>query len=242
MLFFHLFKQIGYANVERLAIQLQRRLNCCTNVVGVNVAVVQTFATHHHNAVANFAPRSHKRALLRIVNVQQEHHFVTQLRNIYRAIGTCAQRHCFQLFCTWPSNIFRFWQCITGNNMQRRINKQHEPCATGINNACIFQHGQQLGCVGQRRTPRITCNTQHAHQTLTTTSSSNRSIGSFAHHRKNGSFNWFQHRFIRSHTGCLQRRSNIGRTSNSTSNAAQLAHHPAHHLAQNHSTISARSH
>ena len=242
MFFFHLFKQIGNTNVERLAIQLQRRLDGCTNVVGVNVAVVQTFATYHHNAVAYFAPRRHKRTMLRIGNVQQEHHFVTQLRNIYCAIGTCAQRHRFQLLGTWPIYIIRFGQRIACNHMQRRINKQHEPCTTGINYACFFQHRQQLGCVGQRLAPRVARNTQHALQTSATRSRSNCSIGGFAHHRKNGSFNWLQHCFIRSHACALQRISKLCRACKPAINAAQLGNQPAHHLAQNHSAVSAGSH
>ena len=40
VLFGNFFKQIRYANLEWLSTQLQRRLNCCTNVVGVHVAVV----------------------------------------------------------------------------------------------------------------------------------------------------------------------------------------------------------
>ena len=60
MFLFHFFKEVGNTNFERLAAQLKRRFDCCTDVVGVHVAVVEPVATDNNDRVTNLSPRLHK--------------------------------------------------------------------------------------------------------------------------------------------------------------------------------------
>ena len=60
VLLFHFLKQVGDTNLERLAAQLEWCFDCCTDVVGVHVAVVEPVATDDNNRITNLAPRLHK--------------------------------------------------------------------------------------------------------------------------------------------------------------------------------------
>ena len=60
MFLFHFFKEVGDTNFEWLAAQLKWCFYCCTDVVGVNMAVVEPVATDNHNRITNLAPRLHK--------------------------------------------------------------------------------------------------------------------------------------------------------------------------------------
>ncbi len=234
------FKQIRYANLEWLSTQLQRRLNCRTNVVGVHVAVVQPVATHHHDRVANLAPRLHKRFRLRVLNVQQEHHLVTQLAHVHHAIVCRTLHHALQLLRRWPRNIFRLGQRLAVHHMQRRVHQQQEPRTTRIDNARIFQHRQLLGRVGKRRAPGCPRNMQHCSQRCTIVRRALRRIGRLAHHRQNRSFNRLQHRLVCSNTCRLQRVCQLGCCRRRV--RAHRCCKPPQNLAQDHATISARPH
>ena len=204
------------------------------------MAVVQPVATHHHDRVANLAPRLHKRFRLRVFNVQQEHHFVTQLAHVHRTVVRTALHHTFQLLRTWPATLFRFWQRLAVHHMQRRVHQQQEPRTTRINNARIFQHRQLLWRVCKRRAPRRPCNMQHRRQRCTIVRRTLRRIGRLAHHRQNRSFNRLQHRFVCSNTCRLQRISNLGCRRRRV--RAHRCCKPPQYLAQDHTTIPPRPH
>ncbi len=70
----------------------------------MNVAVVEAIATDDDDRVADLPPRLHELALLGILEVEQEHHFVTQFAHVDFCGVLTASHQCFDLLARWPRN------------------------------------------------------------------------------------------------------------------------------------------
>ena len=101
MFFGNFFKEVGHANLSRTTTHQERCLNRCTDVVRMNVAVVQTFTTDNHDGVTNGAPRSFELWCLRIVEIKKEHHFVAQFTDVNCSIILMTFCNSFQCFSRW---------------------------------------------------------------------------------------------------------------------------------------------
>ena len=108
MLFCNFFEQICDANFRRPTTDSYRCFNRRTNVIGVNVTVINAVATDDNYRVTNFSPRIFKLLKFRIFEVKQEHHFVAQLADVNRAISGVTQSHFFKLLSRWSIIISWF--------------------------------------------------------------------------------------------------------------------------------------
>ena len=106
--FGNFLEQIGNTNLVRSTAERNRGFDCRADVVGVNVAVVQPFATHHHDGVADLAPLLFERIRLGVVDFQEEHHFVTQLAHVHPTVGFTPLHHGDELFGVGAGDVLGF--------------------------------------------------------------------------------------------------------------------------------------
>ena len=82
MFFGYFFKQVGHSNLARATSQQQGNFYGCSDVIGVNMAVVQTLTTYNNNGVADLAPRQFEISAFGIIEVKKKHDFISQLTHI----------------------------------------------------------------------------------------------------------------------------------------------------------------
>ena len=81
----HFIEQVGDANLTG-STSVEGCLNGGTDVVGVNVAVVEAFATDNHDRVTNTGPDFLEGRHLGVIGVEQVHDLVAQVGNAAFAV------------------------------------------------------------------------------------------------------------------------------------------------------------
>ena len=70
VLFSDFFEQVGDSNLMRATTEQDWCFDCSADVVGVDVAVIQTVATNDHDRVADFSPFEFELARLGVIDFQ----------------------------------------------------------------------------------------------------------------------------------------------------------------------------
>ena len=208
----------------------------------MNVAVVQTFAADHNNGVTYRTPCRFECAGLCIGKIKQEHHFVAKFAHINRTVVVVAFCNCFQLTNRGTSRFIGFWHWLAIHHMNCRIKEQQESRTTCVDNTSIFENWQQFWCSRQCISASSTSRMQSGRQSCASYCCCGRTVGSFAHHSQDGSFDWLQHRFIRCSRCALQCVGHAGGIDLAIGAFVNSGNEPSEDLAEDDTTISSGTH
>ena len=96
--------------------------------------------------------------------VDEVHHLVAQLADVDAAVHGVTMRDHLELLGGGSIALVGFGQRLAIDDVQRGVEEQQEPGASGVDDAGVLQHREQLGRVVERRLAGCTCGAQHAHQ------------------------------------------------------------------------------
>ena len=157
-----LLEQVGDADLERTAVEVERRLDRRSDVVRVDVAVPRPVAADDDDRVADRPPPLLERLDVRIVEVAEEHHLVALLADVQlavdsrRAVGDGVERGADHAAAGVRLDLR---QRFVVNDVKGGVEQQQIPCSPGVDDAGVAQHGKQVGRLVESRLaadPRLT--------------------------------------------------------------------------------------
>ena len=139
-----LLEQIGHPNPTGPP-RIDSRFDRGADVVGVDVTVPQTVTADHHDRIPDAEPHVLERIDGRIGGVEQIHHLIAKVRDATFRVPVHLGERVGDLV-----DGRGFGKLPTGHDVQRRIDQQHEPGSSGVDDPGLGQHRQQLRRARQR--------------------------------------------------------------------------------------------
>ncbi|CAB4788814.1 unannotated protein [freshwater metagenome] len=232
LLFDYFIKQVGDANLTGPS-GIQSRLNGPTNVVGVDVAVVETLATHNHDGVTNTGPHFLEGRHLGVLGVEEIHDFVAQVGNAALAVLLARLLGVHLDGVEFGGNRQR----VTSDDVTKGVEQQEQSSAAGVNDAGLLENGKLFGGVGQCGSRRSASRANHV---LQRSRGTRRTNGSGASHRQDGALDRTDYGLAGQNVSVRQR---VGQGRGLDGVAVtQLLHEPSEQLRQDDPGVTAGTH
>ena len=238
----HLLEEIGHADLARTATEEERRLDGRTDVVRVDVAVVEALSTDHDDRVADRSPRGLEVVGPRVVEVEKEHHLVAQFAHVDRAVLVVAHRHRLELLDRRSGRFIGLGHGLAVENVDERIEEEQVPGTTGVDHARILQDREEFGCPGECLTSRVARSPEHGDEVGTAVGGGTGALGRLAHHGEDGPLDRLQHRFVRRGCGLGECRGRANGVGTRRSGLGQRRGQSAQDLAEDDTAVAACTH
>jgi hypothetical protein len=146
-----LLEQVGHPDLLRPATEVERDLDGGADVVGVDVAVPQAVAADDDDRVADRSPPLLEGLDARRRQVEEVHDLVALLAHVELSVDVgVAVRDGRELLLGETTLVGRFGQRLAVDDVERRVEEQEIAGATGVDDACVLQHRQQIGRAVER--------------------------------------------------------------------------------------------
>jgi hypothetical protein len=161
------------------------------------VAVPEALAPDHDDRVADLAPGLLEVADALVAEVEEVHDLVAQLGDVDPTVGRGPVGHGRELITDRPVDLGRVGQRPAVDDVQGRVEQQEHAGATGVDDAGLLQHGEQVGRAGERIASRGAGGVEHLDQRAALGGASLCGLGRLAHDGEDRALDRAQHRLVR---------------------------------------------
>ena len=130
----------------------------------MHVAVPEPVASDDDDRVTDLAPRLLEGPDVVVDEIEEVHHLVALLADV-ETLGALAMGDGGERLGARPLGLIGLRQRLAIDNVEGRVEEQQVAGASGVDDPCIGEHGQQLGGPGEGGASRLAGRSDHFDQT-----------------------------------------------------------------------------